>query len=232
MFALFNLSGETLNEIVEKYDRTYGYWISGDWGSARTINGFQSLETMLDELGNDGDVLYWKARISLAIGTLYFEDNRKRESISALENSRDYALEVLEGEESSDAWRVLSDAGSFIMLQKGLGYIIANSSRIREEADKALVLNPDNARASLIVAQGLVNAPPIFGGDEEKGLQLLEALAEREDLGEEDRYFIIMALGDAYETAGKEDKAKETFQRVLRAHPGNRWAQTRVQSLQ
>lgn len=231
LLATFNIFGESIDEVIDRYESSYLNWITGDWDDDRTILSLQALNPLLEAQRDNREKFYWQSRILLAIGTIYFQDGKSDLSLAALEASRDLAERALEMDNFSEGWRIFSDAGSFIMLQKGVGYIIANSSKVQEDAEKALDLNPDNARASLIVAQGLVNAPRLFGGNKKKGLEVLESLLKRRDLDREDSYFIEMALGDAYETAGKEDMARKTFESVLNTYPRNGWAQKRLEDL-
>ena len=67
------------------------------------------------------------------------------------------------------------------MLQKGLPYIIQNSGKINDYALKSLEIDSMNSKAHIIVAAGLINAPPIFGGDIKKGISILKNLIIDED---------------------------------------------------
>ena len=167
---------------TEIYQDTYNGWINGDIDSSKIMEVMADLESDLGQETGDWENAYRRTKVALVIGHVYFEDGETDLSIVELERSQQLAQESIEMRDNSDSWRLMADAGSYIMLQKGMGYIMANSSKVQDQAEMALELDPANARASLIIAQYLVNAPGIAGGNKNEGIEILQELTTRNNL--------------------------------------------------
>lgn len=207
-FLLFTQSRE---EVINK-------WLNSE------ITHSDFISITIEELTSTTDSLEI-AELYLNIGQAYYYQEKKEESIEFLEKGMNYAKQSIKEKESSEGWRIIADSGSYIMLQKGLGYIIKNSSKVQDYALKALELDNLNSRASLIDAQGLINAPKVFGGNKKKGISILEEQRKRDDLNREDRFFIEMALTQAYKGNKNPEAALEAINRALQIFPGNIEAQ-------
>lgn len=212
----------------EDYENVFLSWIEGNSGSAPVLARLEELYRDAENISSLPDRLYRQARISLALGQLYYFEEKGEQSLPWLEKSRSLAEELIGRDSRADAWRIMSDAGSFLMIQKGVGYIISNSPKVQEQAEKALEIDGTNARAGLIIAQGLMNAPALFGGDKKKGISDMEALSRRSDLNGEDRFYILMALAEAYDKARKKDLARDTYRQIVELYPGNPLALKRL----
>ena len=228
---VFPAYSEIERDLSDSFENAVMSWINEEMTEERTIVELNMLDSKLNQLINEKDMLYWKAKTALLRGQILFQLEQPEESIIELEKSKVLAMDAMEFEETDDLWRIISDAGSIIMLQKGVGYIIANSGKVQEQAEKALEMNPDNARAGLIVAQGLMNAPALFGGNKRKGLEQLQMLSKRTDLSEEDRYFIMMSLSDAYILMKKNNDAIRNYRMILAFYPGNGLALSRMNDI-
>lgn len=226
--GLLNLKAVTFDEISERYSSLLMDWIEGVLPPGETIEEMDRLQNELSKLPDGAEKLYWDARILLAQGQVMFYQGEERQSIDYLESAQEKASDALDMDKSSDTWRVLSEAGSFIMVQKGVGYIIANSSKVQEQAEEALLLDGDNARATLIISQGLINAPKFFGGDEKKGMAMMEELVNRGDLNREDKFFILLAKAETLEEQRKKREAETVYRQILRLFPGNPVVQERL----
>jgi tetratricopeptide (TPR) repeat protein len=130
----------------------------------------------------------------MGLADLYLENTDG--SILKLEKAQELINSSLSTKESSEAWGLLAESGSYIMLQKGISYIISNSPKVKEYGEKAIALNPNNYRAIVIDAQGLINAPRIFGGDKKRGLENLRKLTEK-PMEKQDKFFVLMALSQS-----------------------------------
>jgi len=225
------LFGNDYESISEKYDFIIEKWINSERSDEISLSKLEQLKIELELFDDINDKYLWLSKSALVKGMILFFREDKKNSISELKTAQDFAQKSLELSNSSEAWRLLSDAGSFIMLQKSTGYIIANSGKVKEQAEKSIELNRRNARASLIVAQGLLNAPKIFGGDKEKGIRLIEDLIKREDLSYEDRYFIMSALSDAYVALDRDDDAVRNYRMMLSIYPGSMYIQSKFDEL-
>lgn len=212
----------TAEEARREYDKVMLAWIDGSRNDFQILSDLGNLESDIAAITDSAERQYWTARVNLAIGQIRFYREEEKLSLDALEKSREEARLAAEGGAGADAWRIQADAGSFIMIQKGVGYIIANSGKVQDQAEKALEMDNSNVRASLIVAQGLINAPAIFGGNKRKGFAEMEALTRKPGLDPEDRFFILMGMGEIYENEKEEDKALAFYRKILDDYPENR----------
>lgn len=169
--------------------------------------------------------------LNMNIGQAWLNLENKEKSLEYLELSQEQAAKSLEIKETSEGWRLLADTGSFIMLQKGVAYIIQNSGKVQENALKALELDKSNARAALVDAQGLVNAPRIFGGNKKKGLEILTDLTNRTGLSKEDAFYMKIALGEALISNKNKELAKDILLDALKLYPNNKRANELLDSL-
>lgn len=223
---------ENYEEISRNYDRIVSPWLNEEISDESTINGLSNLEKTVDAMDDERDRFYWFSKIHLMKGFIWLRAGEEEKSITELENSREMATKSMEFSEYSEGWRLLSEAGSYIMLQKGVGYIIANSGKIQEQAEKSLLIDPQNNRAAFIVAQGLMNAPRLFGGDKKKGLEELERLSKNFELGDESRYFIMTALSDAYVALERNDDAIRNYRMLLSQFPGSTYLEEKLREIQ
>lgn len=230
-FFSFSLPAFSTEEAEGEYKKIMELWISGEKSYRLVLDALADLEKRLDRLTANSTEFYWKARTLLAAGQISYYHDRKEGSIEILEKSRGFAVRAIDSGAGSDAWRILSEAGSYIMIQKGVGYIIANSADIQEQAERCLEMDRGNVRAGLIVAQGLVNAPALFGGNKKKGISDLEELNRRFGLSVEDQFFLALALGENYENVRKKDEAGYVYQNLADRYPGNTIIQEKLHSL-
>ena len=172
-----------------------------------------------------------KSRKLPALHYEFLFDEKTESSLNELEACQELITKSLSYGDFSDGWRVMSEAGSYIMLQKGLGYIIANSKDVEKQAEKSVELESDNARALLIVAQGLINAPAIFGGNKKKGMAMMETLNLRRDIIDEDQYFIQMALSDVYKSNKRVADAIQIYNQLLNQYPFNEYIMKKLKEL-
>ncbi len=162
-----------------------------------------------------------QARIYIDMGLADFYLENADESILKLEKAQELIIKNLEIRESSEAWGLLAESGSYIMLQKGLSYIISNSPKVKEYGEKAIALNPNNYRAIVIDAQGLINAPKIFGGDKKRGIENLRQLLEN-PMDKQDKFFVLMALSQSLVQDKKtREEGIKYAKEALKLYPSN-----------
>lgn len=231
LFLPLVLSADVFEETKNSYDRNIRQWINEEKTDEIFLRDLSALENDLESSRQSKNKYYWLSTIKLMIGFVHFINEDVDESLLFLEDAKELAEESLKSGGFSDGWRVLSEAGSYIMLQKGVGYIIANSGKVQEQAEKSLELDPLNSRAALIVAQGMLNAPAIFGGNKKKGIEQLESLSMRNSLSFEDRYFIMMALSDAYINLKRNNDAIRNYRMMLSIYPDNSYIKKKMEEL-
>lgn len=169
------------------------------------------------------DTLYNRSLINLYRGLLYFYNEEKEKSITYLERAIEYGERANKLKEASDNWRVISEAGSYLMLQKGVPYIIKHSKTVNDNALKALSLDRNNYKAAIIVANGLINAPKLFGGDKKKGIAILEGLTT-ENSTKEIQFSKLYSLSVGYKLSKKRTEALKYVKEALKIYPQNKQA--------
>lgn len=208
-----------LNNLTHNIDS----WLNNEMTHSQFITILENYE---DELPKEKSYQYYhsKSIIKFYKGRVYFEQNESDKSISQLEECQSLSQKALEIEEKADSWRVMSDAGSLIMIQKGLTYIIANSKKINDYALKSLELDSNNIKASFIVAQGFINAPALFGGNKKKGVKMLNELLTIRSISKETSYYIYITLSKLYMKDKKINEAIESCKAALVIYPGSKKA--------
>lgn len=116
---------------------------------------------------------------------------------------------------------LIAEARSRLMLTKGVFYIIQNASSVEEYALAALEKEPGMEGARLIVAQGRINAPPLFGGDPAEGRDLLEQVLQEEGLLKRERFIAFYSMALAYSKEESWEEAASFIQKALSLYPGN-----------
>jgi len=229
---LSDITAEKITVISESYHNSYSSWMNGELDSPGIIEAMSTLEEQLISGPVNWETLYWRSRTALVRGQVYLEEENEELSLLDLFKSQELSMEAINMYNNSDSWRLMADAGSAIMLQKGLGYIIKNSSKVQEYAETALKLDPMNARASLVIAQFLTNAPAIAGGNKRKGIKLLRELSQRSTLNKEDSYYINFSLSEALKKRRDKNEAVSSCRKALESYPGSVKAMDRLTDLQ
>lgn len=218
--------------IPEAYTSVESRWLSQKVTGEAAITEIDLLESELNNTNTDEIYYYQKALLNLLKGQIYFDLENRDKSLYYLEKAQKHAQSSLDIKETSDSWRILADAGSYIMLQKGLTYIISHSKDVADQAEKALKLDSFNARASLIDAQGLLNAPRFFGGNKKKGLSILTDLSDRENISQTELFYVLTALTDHHEKEEEWEQALSYCSKALMIFPENRKTGEKLKKLQ
>ena len=214
--------------VAEGYHGLVDSWINGEIESEALMDEIGILEDTLARAGSTWDNLYWLARIALIRGQIHYERGDKEASLLELDKSHVLIRESISVQDHSDSWRIMSEASSLIMVQKGFAFIILNFSKSRKQAERSLELDPRNARAHLIIAQFLTNAPRIAGGNLKKGIAVLRDQASRNDLISEDEFLLLLTLSEALQKSKQTDEAASARQEALGIFPGYRKGPTVV----
>lgn len=201
-------------------------WINGEIDSELLFDEMSGLEAILEREDESWENLYWRSRIAIVRGRIHYEREDEQSSLIELKRTQELAQESIDVQDNSDSWRIMSEASSLIMLQRGIGYTILNFSKGQHQYRRSLELDPDNARASLLHAQFLCNAPGLFGGNPEEGIKVLRDLSIRADLIKEDRFSILLALSEALEENQQIDEAIVACRKAIAVFPGNQDGQS------
>lgn len=164
---------------------------------------------------------YSLGRVALLRGTWFNILDEKRRAVDVLEEALRRAERALELEEFSEGYRLLSDAHSQMMLARGVIYMIRHGDEARSAAFHALELDPSNPRAHISVAGFYLNAPPVAGGDLERGIEVLRSGVRLEEAGESERFLMYLWLSDAHEELGNPGAARRYRQEARAIFPGS-----------
>lgn len=228
IFILFNLgflslhASDTLDEFDTQFAEQMAQWLNNEISNEELLRKMNGFDVSLSRQTASWKNLQRRAQVSLTRGQMLYETDQKKLSLEALEKSRDYAGKSINLNNQSDTWRILSEASSLIMLQKGMFYIIANFTEALDQAKEALKLEENNERAALIVAQFLCAAPAIAGGDLQEGLSIMKNLLQRTDLTELDRFLISRSLSDVLIDERRWSEAETYCLQALLIYPSNK----------
>ncbi len=205
--------------LINSLNNSVDLWLNSDISAKQMLVNLDQEEKQLKE-NESFDYSYGKSIINFYKGQVYFYDDEKKDSIKYLELAILYAEKANSIKETSDNWRIISESGSYMMLQKGITYIIKNSKAVNDNALKALELDNNNHRASIIVANGFINAPKLFGGDINRGINILMEL-NLNNVSREVRFNRLFTLARAYKQNKKRDLAITYCEKSLKIYPGN-----------
>lgn len=229
ILILMPLQALTTKDLYTTMTPIIDSWLDYDISNKEFVKQIRNMEINNDK---NSDIHYYqKALLDLYRGQAYFYEKESDKSVKLLEKAIVNAEKAISIDEKSDYWRVIADCQSFIMLQKGMSYIIKNSKFVSQNAEKALKIDIKNSKASLILAQGLVNAPSLFGGDIKRGIRILEDLSNLNGTSREEKFNILRSLSMAYEKKKEIEKAIKVSRDALNIYPGNGAAKEYLTSL-
>ena len=161
----------------------------GEFGSI-AINFFQAgeLETGLEELNDKKDSFperkkgsfeyyIFRSEMEMLKGEMreiYNNDEAENNFTAAL----DYAEKALAIEETTRAKRLKTEGISRLFEYRSFFFIIRNQGQAGDLLDKIRKKEPENKHILFLEAMSYINAPSTFGGDDEKGKDILRDLAE------------------------------------------------------
>ncbi len=116
------------------------------------------------------------------------------------------------------------------MLLQNTRTIIKTGGEIQDLSDRALEMNPNSSTALLLTAQGLVNAPRLFGGDPGKAQNLL---LESEALFREphEKFDLYLTLASAARKMKDWEEGEMWCRKALQLYPENRQGLVMLASL-
>jgi tetratricopeptide (TPR) repeat protein len=161
------------------------------------------------------------SRCEYLMGLSFLTEGKKDEAAAFFEQGIAYAEESLAIQPESEAYRLLGTNISFLCeIRRSYGFV--NFSKIRENAQKALDLNPDNLTARYLIAAAYVAAPWPFGNTR-RGAALLEEIL-RQDIGgmeKEDRFNLYLMLEAACVKQKKTQEARIWHEKAASLYPTN-----------
>lgn len=172
---------------------------------------------------------YWLARVDFFYGIVERADKRAKAAEQRFTGSLARLEKSVAFRESSDAYRLMADNYAQLMIVNGVLYAAITGWKVKNLCEKALSLDPGNAKALLTLSLYYMNAPGFAGGNVERATEMLNALKSRPDLDDEDRFAVRMWLGMAY--GKKKDRAMElaSYGEAQDVYPGNGWVRDMIE---
>lgn len=218
---LFSILSLAIFSYTSEFESNFNRWLNNDIESDKFIAIIDSTIDDVVNLERSYKSRLLLARLYLIMGRVYYTLKNSDSSIESFLLAIEYAEESITFRESSEAWSIKAEASSGIMIHKGTSYIIKNSKKINEYAQRSIDLNSKNIKANYIIAQGLINAPKIFGGNKVKGFKVLKDLLEYDTITEVDRFDINMTLSRSLLKSKKATDANKYCLDALQIYPGN-----------
>ncbi len=121
----------------------------------------------------------------------------------------------------SEAYRQYSEIQGQLLLLKPVTYVLANGLSVKRTLKKSLKLDPENVKSLIADGASDIYTPPNYGGDQDKGINLLKTVLEMDGVDKEDRFNIFTGIG--YGLIVKEDypEALEWLDKAEGIYPGN-----------
>jgi tetratricopeptide (TPR) repeat protein len=201
--------------LTEARELVYSQTGSEEEITALLVEARDAFEDITDPVADP----YSMGRVYLLKGTYYNSVDNDRRAAQALEKAIAYAREAVERREFSEGYRLLADAYSQMMMARGIFYMARHGETARDAAFRALELGPENAKAYISVAGYYLNAPPIAGGDTEKGIELLREGINLDSAGNCDRFLMYLWLAEAAEELGREERAADYLEEAREIFP-------------
>jgi tetratricopeptide (TPR) repeat protein len=166
---------------------------------------------------------YWQAQVAYLYGFVEQGEERSKEAERRFTEGYELAESALSCSEFSDGYRLLADTQAQLLMFNGMLYKMNFGPKVRELAEKALELDPDNTKAWLTLALYYKNAPAIAGGNEKTALEILHEIEKRSVLEPLDRFSVNMWLGISYAENKNGLLARKYISQAQEIFPGNTW---------
>lgn len=209
---------------VDRYRRaeTLVYSEQGTTADVRTL-----LENTRRDLRGEPDAAlraYWISRTHLLLATRYNQQDDSRAAQRELEAGFAAINDAIEqAGEFSDGLRVQADLHAQMMFARGLIYMARHGSDARQQALRAMELDPTNISARITAAGFYLNAPRFAGGDSQEGTRILESALAQSPENENERFLILGLLAQTYGEAGDTAEAGRYLQLAEEIYPRSPW---------
>jgi len=138
-----------------------------------------------------------------------------------LEESMLFSEQYLSMGRDARGIRQHAESLSQIVTLKTMSYLFSHGPKIQSLAREAVKLDPGDIKAHMLIASRYIYSPSIFGGNPAKGIETIEAIAQRGLPDREDAHTISIALGVAHSKLNRWLEAAHYFRRAQEIYPGN-----------
>jgi tetratricopeptide (TPR) repeat protein len=214
----------------ELLDRTFEDFLQGA-DIDGLVSTLQRLNISFNQISDPAERYTDMAQLNFNLGLLEETKNNTDGALRYFEESRHYAEQALSHRASSEAYRILADAYTQQMKYRGLSFQIANGGKIKEYAESALDLDPDNAKAWLALALYFFpRSAPCRRECRKKYRHPASSLESDTALHPLNRYGILIWLAIGYKYREDSRTAMRYLEEAFRLYPRNRWIDTLLRS--
>jgi tetratricopeptide (TPR) repeat protein len=225
LFVNISLYGESI-PWLEFRDAVFGQDIS--IVDAQRL--FQEAVRLVGETPEDSERYVVLSRCEYLMGRVYQDHGRKDEAIAHFEKGINLAeMSLSRGSEASapvkaQAYEMIAtNIGQLCMLRSTV-WVMANGSKVEENAKKARQLDSQNAGSLYLLASRWAFGPGIFG-DPKRGIAELEAILGSQAVLQRDNYFnVYSALAYANLRMNRNHEALSWVQKSIALYPSNKFA--------
>ena len=187
-----------------------------------TLNSYSSIVPQLHKL-------YWMARAHFLLGWYYYHTTgNKKSAKKQWKIMLKYTEEALKIEEFSEGYRLRAEAISHLCMVTSVSWVLINGLRIKGNCEKALELNPNNAKAMFLLGASKTYPPSWFGGNTNKAIKILHKALKLQYQELNDTYNIYTAMGVAFLKEKKYRKALRWLEKSVEIYPKNEFSNAMI----
>ena len=203
---VFRVAAEPAEIIIAAQDLYY---------SGRTSEAENMLKLQASEMP-----LYWQTRRAHLEGLIAARRGDNEVAEELFNRMRRMAEEIAVADPAVGL-ALQSEARSRLMLIRGIAYAIRNAPRTERLARASLEVDPTNTFALLVLAQGKINAPRLFGGDVDFGIEKLSEVSTNRDIEKAVLFRCLYGLSQAWQRKKDLSRAKQFVDAALDLYPEN-----------
>jgi tetratricopeptide (TPR) repeat protein len=198
-----------------------------------SIANIRKLYAIADSLRNrpfteQNNSLYWSARLEYLAGRAENELHNWDEADRHLATGLKAINLHVANNSCDDGWRVKSAIMGQMCLVKirrmEYWWVLMHGLEVSQLANMALKIQPKNGKAHILIGSTLVYPPLIYGGDPERGIEVMNTALSMPDIEKDDRFNIFSGIGIAYGRLDRKEEALTYLNKALELYPGNRYA--------
>lgn len=187
-----------------------------------TLNSYSAIVPQLHKF-------YWTARVHFLLGWYYYHTTgEKKNAKKQWKIMLKYTEEAIKIEEFSEGYRLRAEAISHLCMVTSVSWVLINGLRVKRNCEKALELNPNNAKAMFLLGASKTYPPFWFGGNPRKGIKILHKALKLEYRELNDTYNIYTAMGVAFLKEKKYRKALRWLEKSVEIYPKNEFSQSMI----
>jgi len=154
----------------------------------------------------------------------YNKLKRTKDAIFHFNRSIKYSNNAMKNGEFSDALTIRSNAAGQLCILKGIFYTLTHGLGVLNDSSKARRLDKNNGKALLLYASTKAYPPPIYFGNADHAIKLLNLTLSKPNLEKDDYFNIYLSMGLSYAKKKMNKKAIHWLNKSLHIYPSNKIA--------